>query len=64
MRPIEFTNRGTLLDGDRPGFRNTHLQRRPRNAGRRHPASATDLGVPMIGVTLLHRQGYFRQRLV
>ena len=25
--------------------------------------SAADLGVPMVGVTLLHRQGYFRQRL-
>jgi starch phosphorylase len=25
--------------------------------------SAADLGVPMIAVTLLHRQGYFRQRL-
>jgi starch phosphorylase len=25
--------------------------------------AAADLGLPMIGVTLLHRQGYFRQRL-
>ena len=25
--------------------------------------SAADIGVPMIGVTLLHRKGYFRQRL-
>jgi starch phosphorylase len=25
--------------------------------------SAADLGVPMVGVTLLHRKGYFRQRL-
>ena len=25
--------------------------------------SAADLGIPMIGVTLLHRKGYFRQRL-
>src|SRR5579864_8575157 len=25
--------------------------------------SAADLGVPMAGVTLVHRQGYFRQRL-
>ena len=25
--------------------------------------SAADLGVPMVGVTLLHRQGYFRQHL-
>lgn len=25
--------------------------------------SAADLGVPMVAVTLLHRQGYFRQRL-
>lgn len=25
--------------------------------------SAADLGVPMVGVTLLHRQGYFRQVL-
>jgi starch phosphorylase len=25
--------------------------------------SAADLGVPMVGITLLHRQGYFRQRL-
>jgi starch phosphorylase len=25
--------------------------------------SAADLGVPMVGVSLLHRQGYFRQRL-
>jgi starch phosphorylase len=23
--------------------------------------SAADLGVPMVGVTLLHRKGYFRQ---
>lgn len=25
--------------------------------------SAADLGVPMVGVTLLHRKGYFRQRI-
>jgi starch phosphorylase len=25
--------------------------------------SAADLGIPMVGVTLLHRKGYFRQRL-
>jgi starch phosphorylase len=25
--------------------------------------SAADLGVPMVGVTLLHRRGYFYQRL-
>lgn len=25
--------------------------------------SAADLGVPMVGITLLHRRGYFRQRL-
>ncbi len=25
--------------------------------------SAADLGVPMVGITLLHRQGYFRQEL-
>lgn len=25
--------------------------------------SAADLGVPMVGVTLIHRKGYFRQRL-
>jgi starch phosphorylase len=25
--------------------------------------SAADLGTPMVGVTLLHRSGYFRQRL-
>ena len=25
--------------------------------------AAADLGLPMIGITLLHRQGYFRQRL-
>jgi starch phosphorylase len=25
--------------------------------------SAADLGVPMVGVTLLHRKGYFRQKL-
>jgi len=25
--------------------------------------SAADLGIPMVGVTLLHRRGYFRQRL-
>ena len=25
--------------------------------------SAADLGVPLVGVTLLHRKGYFRQRL-
>src|SRR6516165_9910642 len=25
--------------------------------------SAADLGVPMVGVTLIHRRGYFRQRL-
>src|SRR5438067_888003 len=25
--------------------------------------SAADLGVPMVAVTLLHRKGYFRQRL-
>ncbi len=25
--------------------------------------SAADMGIPMIGVTLLHRKGYFRQRL-
>src|SRR5579859_5829690 len=25
--------------------------------------SAADVGVSMVGVTLLHRQGYFRQRL-
>ena len=25
--------------------------------------AAADLGLPMIGVTLLHRQGYFRQHL-
>jgi starch phosphorylase len=25
--------------------------------------SAADLGVPMVGITLLHRNGYFRQRL-
>ena len=25
--------------------------------------SAADLGVPMVGVTLLHRKGYFRQHL-
>lgn len=25
--------------------------------------SAADVGVPMVGVTLLHRKGYFRQRL-
>lgn len=25
--------------------------------------SAADIGVPMVGVTLLHRKGYFRQRL-
>ena len=25
--------------------------------------AAADLGIPMVGVTLLHRQGYFRQRL-
>src|SRR4030042_3921272 len=25
--------------------------------------AAADLGVPMVGVTLLHRQGYFRQHL-
>jgi starch phosphorylase len=25
--------------------------------------SAADLGLPMVGITLLHRQGYFRQRL-
>src|ERR1051325_4587524 len=25
--------------------------------------SAADLGVPMAGVTLLHRKGYFRQKL-
>ena len=26
-------------------------------------SAAADLGLPMIGVTLLHRQGYFRQHL-
>src|SRR5659263_324938 len=25
--------------------------------------AAADLGVPMVGVTLLHRKGYFKQRL-
>jgi len=25
--------------------------------------SAADLGVPMVGVTLVHRKGYFRQKL-
>ena len=25
--------------------------------------AAADLGVPMIGITLLHRKGYFRQHL-
>jgi len=25
--------------------------------------SAADLGVPMVGITLIHRKGYFRQRL-
>ena len=25
--------------------------------------SAADLGVPMVGITLLHRKGYFRQEL-
>lgn len=25
--------------------------------------AAADMGVPMVGVTLLHRKGYFRQRL-
>ena len=25
--------------------------------------SAADLGVPMVGITLIHRRGYFRQRL-
>ena len=25
--------------------------------------AAADLGLPMIGITLLHRKGYFRQRL-
>ena len=25
--------------------------------------SAADLGTPMVGVTLVHRKGYFRQRL-
>jgi starch phosphorylase len=25
--------------------------------------SAADLGVPMVGVSLLHRKGYFRQHL-
>ena len=25
--------------------------------------SAADLGVPMVGVTLVHRKGYFRQTL-
>ena len=25
--------------------------------------AAADLGLPMVGVTLLHRKGYFRQRL-
>ena len=25
--------------------------------------SAADLGIPMVAVTLLHRKGYFRQRL-
>ena len=25
--------------------------------------SAADLGIPMVGVTLLHRKGYFRQQL-
>jgi starch phosphorylase len=25
--------------------------------------AAADLGLPMVGVTLLHRQGYFTQRL-
>ncbi|MBI4328685.1 MAG: glycogen/starch/alpha-glucan phosphorylase, partial [Chloroflexi bacterium] len=25
--------------------------------------AAADLGIPMVGITLLHRQGYFRQRL-
>ncbi len=25
--------------------------------------SAADLGVPAVGVTLVHRKGYFRQRL-
>jgi starch phosphorylase len=28
-----------------------------------HLKSASDLGVPMVGVTLLYRQGYFQQRL-
>ena len=26
-------------------------------------SSAADIGLPMIGITLLHRKGYFRQRL-
>jgi len=25
--------------------------------------AAADLGLPMVGITLLHRQGYFRQQL-
>jgi starch phosphorylase len=25
--------------------------------------AAADLGVPVVGVTLVHRKGYFRQRL-
>jgi starch phosphorylase len=25
--------------------------------------AAADLGLPMVGITLLHRRGYFRQRL-
>ena len=40
---------------------------RPTGAGlaflRAIPLAAADLGIPMIGVTLLHRKGYFRQRL-
>ena len=47
------------------GLRSGHadVQRRPRRAGGRHAPRRGRLGVPMVAVTLLHRKGYFRQRL-